>query len=191
MYSQAVTHPSTNMAQCCLTSVIRRELVFSTWYGPIQQLESQLNLWVLIFYKLVWEKKNRAPWIPRRSPIQVAKLYFKAERFAQVIFLGSKCKHPRWHLVKQSENVELRWSSTYGRWNQRGVSCYRQIWHVWQSVDCHSGELAQMVERSLSMWEVGGSIPPFSKTFESILIFLIPLYNYQNRWISATLAYFH
>ena len=33
MYSQAVTHPSTNMAQCCLTSVIRRELVFSTWYG--------------------------------------------------------------------------------------------------------------------------------------------------------------
>ena len=30
MYSQAVTHPSTNMAQCCLTSVIGRELVFST-----------------------------------------------------------------------------------------------------------------------------------------------------------------
>ena len=33
---QAVTHPSTNTAQCCLTSVIRRELVFSTWYGRIQ-----------------------------------------------------------------------------------------------------------------------------------------------------------
>ena len=32
-YSQAVTHPSTNSAQCCLTAVIRRELVFSTWYG--------------------------------------------------------------------------------------------------------------------------------------------------------------
>ena len=32
-YSQAVTHPSTNLAQCCLTSVIRRELVYSTWYG--------------------------------------------------------------------------------------------------------------------------------------------------------------
>ena len=31
--SQAVTHPSTHKAQCCLTSVIRRELVFSTWYG--------------------------------------------------------------------------------------------------------------------------------------------------------------
>ena len=32
-YSQAVTHPSTNSAQCYLTSVIRRELVCSTWYG--------------------------------------------------------------------------------------------------------------------------------------------------------------
>ena len=32
-YSQAVTHPSTNSALCCLTSVIGRELVFSTWYG--------------------------------------------------------------------------------------------------------------------------------------------------------------
>ena len=28
-----------------------------------------------------------------------------------------------------------------------------------------TGELAQMVERSLSMWEVGGSIPPFSNLF--------------------------
>ena len=33
VYSQAVTHPSTNTTQCCLTSVIGRELVLSTWYG--------------------------------------------------------------------------------------------------------------------------------------------------------------
>ena len=33
MYSQAVTHPSTNIARPCLTSVIRRELVYSRWYG--------------------------------------------------------------------------------------------------------------------------------------------------------------
>ena len=32
-YSQAFTHPSTNEALRCLTSVIRREPVFSTWYG--------------------------------------------------------------------------------------------------------------------------------------------------------------
>ena len=32
-YSQAVTHPSTNSAQYCLTTVIRRELVHSIWYG--------------------------------------------------------------------------------------------------------------------------------------------------------------
>ena len=33
---QVVTHPSTNSAQCCLTAVIGRELVFSTWYGRRQ-----------------------------------------------------------------------------------------------------------------------------------------------------------
>ena len=52
MYSQAVTHPSTNMAQCCLTSVIGRELVHSTWYGRRQNkvvsfghMMEQLTFW--------------------------------------------------------------------------------------------------------------------------------------------------
>ena len=31
--SQAVTHPSTKRARRCLTSVIRREPVYSAWYG--------------------------------------------------------------------------------------------------------------------------------------------------------------
>ena len=31
--SRAVTHQSNNCARCCLTSVIGREPVFSTWYG--------------------------------------------------------------------------------------------------------------------------------------------------------------
>ena len=35
--SQAVTHPSTNQARRCLTSVIGREPVCSTWYGRWQQ----------------------------------------------------------------------------------------------------------------------------------------------------------
>ena len=32
-YSQAVSHPSTDQALCCLTSVIGREQVYSAWYG--------------------------------------------------------------------------------------------------------------------------------------------------------------
>ena len=42
--SQAVTHPSTNQAQCCLTSVIGRELVRSTWYGRWQGLLENCRL---------------------------------------------------------------------------------------------------------------------------------------------------
>ena len=45
--SQAVTHPSTNLkqppAQRCLTSVIGREPVFSTWYGRWQTVLSVHN----------------------------------------------------------------------------------------------------------------------------------------------------
>ena len=40
-YSQAVTHPSTNRARRCLTSVIRRERVLSTWYGRRQKTHSR------------------------------------------------------------------------------------------------------------------------------------------------------
>ena len=39
-YSQAVTHPSTNPAQRCLTSVIGRELVLSAWYGRRHSLSN-------------------------------------------------------------------------------------------------------------------------------------------------------
>ena len=42
--SQAVTHPSTNQAQRCLTSVIGRELVFSTWYGRCRERKANMGL---------------------------------------------------------------------------------------------------------------------------------------------------
>ena len=66
-YSQAVSHPSTNMARCCLTAVIRRELVLSTWYGRRRQTSTDFALTLKnIFRKLagcfpegkipLWEK---------------------------------------------------------------------------------------------------------------------------------------
>ena len=51
-YSQAVTHPSTNLAQCCLTAVIRRELVCSTWYG--RRHEEGTNIYYLFYKDLKW-----------------------------------------------------------------------------------------------------------------------------------------
>ena len=41
--SQAVTHPSTNRARRCLTSVIRREPVYSTWYGRRQREKCKME----------------------------------------------------------------------------------------------------------------------------------------------------
>ena len=72
--SQAVTHPSTAWAQCCLTSVIGRELVCSAWYGrclemlPLQGFInvvsatitnwtnriSQAGLWLEVFVITPW-----------------------------------------------------------------------------------------------------------------------------------------
>ena len=48
-YSQAVTHPSTNSAQCCLTTVIRQELVYSTWYGRRHLKEQPETIYRLEF----------------------------------------------------------------------------------------------------------------------------------------------
>ena len=46
-YSQAVTHPSTNPARRCLTSVIRRELVLSAWYGRRQLWINLSSIYIL------------------------------------------------------------------------------------------------------------------------------------------------
>ena len=41
--SQAVTHPSTNRTQHCLTSVIGRELVCSMWYGRWREVRRSVK----------------------------------------------------------------------------------------------------------------------------------------------------
>ena len=43
-HANAVTHPSTNRARRCLTSVIGREPVFSTWYGRWRKEGEKLHL---------------------------------------------------------------------------------------------------------------------------------------------------
>ena len=42
--SQSVTHPSTEQSRHCLTSVIRRELVYSVWYGGMHKLPHHSEL---------------------------------------------------------------------------------------------------------------------------------------------------
>lgn len=51
--SQAVTHPSTDRARRCLTSVIGREPVFSTWYGRWQRAHHYVCSSILIRWKFL------------------------------------------------------------------------------------------------------------------------------------------
>ena len=91
-YSQAVSHPSTNRALCCLTSVIGREPVYSAWYGRRQrtsllnlfkskQWRHHLNFFFFLFFLLpemrpqrVWNgvySSFRCSWLfPRQWPTE-------------------------------------------------------------------------------------------------------------------------
>ena len=71
MYSQAVTHPSTNTTQCCLTSVIGRELVLSTWYGRrhwdlwkidyvLKNIQVELSQTVWAGFLLTWNTLHKS-----------------------------------------------------------------------------------------------------------------------------------
>ncbi|ESO83576.1 hypothetical protein LOTGIDRAFT_148386, partial [Lottia gigantea] len=69
--SQAVTHPSTNRARRCLTSVIGRELVLSTWYGRRHSMGIFQAGLSRKTGQNVCKKESTALGVPRRSPIQV------------------------------------------------------------------------------------------------------------------------
>ena len=73
-YSQAVTHPSTNSAQCCLTAVIRRELVYSTWYGCRPS-------YCIYFQKLNLKGGGACWWLDRRNmPFTINHLTWNTKR---------------------------------------------------------------------------------------------------------------
>ena len=75
-YSQAVTHPSTDRARRCLTSVIRREPVYSTWYGRRRRGKSKTRsgstigkfLGSIVVSILACHARDRGS-IPRRGEI--------------------------------------------------------------------------------------------------------------------------
>ena len=52
-YSQAVTHPSTNPARRCLTSVIRRELVLSAQYGRRRRNRQIVAIYTIQTIKMI------------------------------------------------------------------------------------------------------------------------------------------
>ena len=71
--SQAVSDPSTNRAQRCLTCQIGRDGVFSTWYGR-KRKHTNLHLRHADSFRKTQQKvckKLTAPGIPKPSPIQV------------------------------------------------------------------------------------------------------------------------
>ena len=56
--SQAVSHPSTDEARCCLTSVIGREPVCSAWYGRWQGSKLEIQLFNLSI-RIVMNEENK------------------------------------------------------------------------------------------------------------------------------------
>ena len=59
-FSQAVTRPSTNLAQCCLTEGVRRELVRSAWYGRSQRWKISGKPWTGLFdFTHIWAKSRK------------------------------------------------------------------------------------------------------------------------------------
>ena len=85
LYSQAVTHPSTNRSQPCLTSVIGRELVYSRWYGRRHKHYEQI---------LKWSTKNAA--VRAARVIGGSAVLYVNERSPALPLPRFDCSRPGW-----------------------------------------------------------------------------------------------
>ena len=78
--SQTVTHPSTNQAQCFLTSVIRQELVCSTsWFGrkhPLSYRQTQMCPTTLTNKTFNYRMKDWKKSFNVFSPMKTCTFYF-------------------------------------------------------------------------------------------------------------------
>ena len=97
-YSQAVTHPSTNRALRCLTSVIGRELVCSTWYGRRQQAPL-----VPAIYIKIWARSRSLKWSKIRWPNRLHLL--PAEYFHSWELQGRTAAN--WYKMPHCHNVSI------------------------------------------------------------------------------------
>ena len=101
--SQAVTHPSTNQAQCCLTSVIGRELVLSTWYGR----------WQCMFgIEATWKKNKKERWLETSIYSFEGEITSKKIRIYSIIsqwYVG-----PSWLVRRNFKNLFFSWFLYFG-----------------------------------------------------------------------------
>ena len=107
--SQAVSHPSTNLTQRCLTSVIGRELVFSTWYGRCREMRWKLGN-LLSSAPSCWLKKiENTCYLPKL-------LKDNCTRGSQAVSHPSTDKAQR--CLTSVIGRELVFSAWYGRWQE-------------------------------------------------------------------------
>ncbi len=115
--SQAVSDPSTKRAQRCLTWLIGREAVFSTWYGRKRRIYSLPQLWTGL--RLLTFQKSR------KFPICTSIISWNIDHRQGVLFCWNSVAYWRkdsWTLEKSSivdsddlvsRNVHFTWTNYF------------------------------------------------------------------------------